>query len=162
MFHKYKMITITRVLLCSFILIFSTHCTQKKPSGSDDPKKRLTEYISKSFSISNIKDREALASYLTGNAKQRLAAWSDDQFRQAFIDSKRQFVKLVFREVKNISPTSVHITYELTYTDQSKGGGTKITNKKLCHLISDHGPWLITEVQNIKELVEYSNELALP
>lgn len=48
---------------------------------------------------------------LTGEAKTRLASWSEDQFRQAFIESKRQFLKLLFRETKAISSTEVMVTY---------------------------------------------------
>ncbi|MGK5087243.1 hypothetical protein WDW86_06765, partial [Bdellovibrionota bacterium FG-2] len=89
-------------------------------------------------------------------------AWSEEQFRQAFMDSKRKFLKLVFRETNKGSDKEVNITYELTYLDQSKGHDAKVTAKKLCSLVLDQGKWLISNVRNIKELVEYQNELSLP
>lgn len=128
----------------------------------DDPKRRLSEYISRSFSVKDLNDRQALAGYLSGDARNRLAAWSDEQFREAFIVSKRQFVKLTFREVKPVSQKEVNITYELTYMDQGRGRDAKVTNKKLCQMILDQGKWLISDVRNIKELVEYRNEMSLP
>jgi len=130
--------------------------------GADDPKKRLTEYISKSFAVKGAEDRKGLAEYLAGDARTRMTDWSDEQFRQAFIDSKRQFIKLAFREIKTLSPKEMNITYELTYLDQGKGHDAKVTNKKLCQMSLEKGKWFITDVRNIKELVEYRNEMSLP
>lgn len=160
MFHKVCLKWVSIGILSFSCLVA---CTSKK-MGGDDPKNRLKDYISKSFSIKTTMDRDELVNFLTGNAKQRLASWSDEQFRQAFIESKKKFLHLAFREIKNLSPTSMHITYELTYLDQSKGNGAgaKITNKKLCEMAFEKGLWVISEVHNIKELVEYTNELTLP
>ncbi|OFZ80964.1 MAG: hypothetical protein A2583_02050 [Bdellovibrionales bacterium RIFOXYD1_FULL_53_11] len=136
-------------------------CT-KTGNAPDDPKKRLSEYISKSFSVTTIDDRQKMLSYLSRDAKNRLAAWSDEQFKQAFMDSKRQFIKLIIRETKQVSPAEMNITYEISFLDQTRGKDARVTNKKLCTMILDGGRWLITEVRNIKELVEYRNEMALP
>jgi hypothetical protein len=129
---------------------------------SGDPKQQLTHYIDKSFAISGPGDREVLLSYLTGEAKNRLASWSDEQFRQAFIETKRDTPKLLIRETKPINANEVNITYELSYFDQSKGKDAKVTNKKLCHMVNEQGKWLIADVHNIKELVEFKNEMSLP
>ena len=136
-------------------------CTSGGEAGGD-PKKRLTEYISKSFSVKSLEDRDKLAEFLTGDAKIRLVAWSEDQFRSAFIDSKREFIKLVVKEIKATSPRETDITYELTYLDQSRGKDAKVTNKKLAQLVQNDGRWYIAGVHNIKELVEYRNEMSLP
>jgi hypothetical protein len=130
--------------------------------GGGDPKRRLTDYISKTFSVRAIEDRKVLAAFMVGEARNRLEAWSDEQFRQVFLDSKRQFVKLVIREIKAIAPDETGITYELTYLDQNRGKDAKVTNKKLATLVLDRERWMIREVQNIKETVEYRNEMALP
>ncbi|MCM2277600.1 MAG: hypothetical protein NDJ89_05945 [Oligoflexia bacterium] len=150
------------VLLCVLaVSAFASACSPRS-SGPEDPKKRLNEYISRSFAVKRVEERAELLSYLTGQAKARLAAWSDEQFRQAFIDSKREFVRMVFTEVKAASPNEVNVTYELTYIDQSRGSGAKVTQKKLGQLINENGHWLIRDVTNIKELVEYKNEMSLP
>ena len=141
-------------------LVVLSGCT--KNQTSDDPKKRLAEYISLSFSVKDSPDRQALAQYLTGNAKTRLVAWSDDQFRQAFVDTKRKFLKLIIQEMKARSASETEITYEITYIDQSKGHDAKVTNKKMSEMVMDQGKWLIKDVHNIKELVEYQNEMSLP
>lgn len=124
---------------------------------SSDPRQRLSDYISRSFSVKSEKDREELLGFLSGPSKIRLAAWSDEQFRQAFIDSKRTFGKLVYTEVKNSAPGEAQITYELTFSDQEHGTDTKVTQKRLAHLVQENGVWMIREVRNIKELVEYKN-----
>jgi hypothetical protein len=134
---------------------------------SQDPRKSLTDYISQSFSIKTRDDRSRLLVFLTGDAKSRLAGWSEDQFREAFLESKREFLKLSFKEVKNVSSAEVQITYELSYIDpgrnrDGKKHEAKVTNKKLCQLVLDQGKWLISDVRNIKELVEYKDEMSLP
>ena len=142
------------------LLILSSACSPQR-SGGADPKSRLQDYISQSFAVSGAEDREVLSKFLLGPAKTRLAAWSDEQFRSAFLDNKRQFIKLVFSEVRNLSPREVSITYELTYLDQSKGHDAKVTHKKMAQLTQDRQQWFISDVRNLKELIEYNNEMAL-
>ncbi len=146
--------------------VLSASCTPQ-PKGADDPKGRLNDYISHSFAVKSVDDRKALASFLTGDARARIEGWSDEQFRQAFIDSKRQFIKLAFKESKNVSPDEVSITYEITfdtrYNDpQGKPTDARITNRKLAQMVRKEGKWYVTDVKNIRELVEYKNELSLP
>ncbi len=147
--------------VCLIALLALAGCMNNS-SSDRDPKQRLKDYISVSFSVSNDETRKTLLGFLTGDAKNRLAAWSDEQFHKAFVETKRQFVKLVFRDVKNVSPEEVHIVYELTYLDQGKGVDAKVTNKKLCQLVKESGNWFIKDVHSMKELVEYQNELSLP
>ncbi len=149
------------LIMLALVLSSGAGCT-KGPDSSDDPKGRLQEYISKSFAVRTPEDKKELVGYLTGEAKTRLSAWSDEQFREAFIDSKRQFLKLAFREVKQINPSEVSVTYELTYLDQGKGRDAKVTNKKLAQMLKEQGKWVVGSVRNIKELVEYQNEVSLP
>ena len=158
-----KATSITRAVaaLLLGVSVLGWGCSSRR-QGANDPKSRLQDYISQSFAISGPQDREALSRFLIGPAKTRLAAWSDDQFRTAFLENRRQFVKLVFSEVRNLSPKEVNITYELTYLDQSKGHDAKVTHKKLAQLTHDRDQWYIAEVRNMKELIEYKNEMALP
>ncbi len=143
------------------LLALAASCSGRR-SGGNDPKGRLQDYISMSFSVGDVSDRDALGRFLVGPAKIRLAAWSDDQFRAAFLNNKRQFVKLVFSEVRNLSPEQVNVTYELTFLDQTKGYDAKVTQKKMAQLVLQKDQWLISEVRNLKELIEYKNEMSLP
>lgn len=147
-------------LLVSFALTVLGACMPS--DGPDDPKRRLSDYISRSFAVKSVADRKELLDYLTGKSKLRLSAWSDDQFREAFLESKREFIKLSFKELKKVSDDRVDITYELTYLDQGKGHDAKVTNKKLAEMIREQGQWVVGDVRNIKELVEYRDELSLP
>jgi hypothetical protein len=150
------------MVLSALTLLLAFMGCDRTSDGTGDAQKRLTEYISTSFSIKDYKDRDQLIQYLTGDSKTRLTAWSEEQFRQAFLDSKRKFVKLVIRENKKVSPTESHITYELVYIDESKGSNAKVTNKKMSQMVLENGKWYIRDVNNIKELVEYQNEMSLP
>jgi hypothetical protein len=144
------------------LLVFFTlsACTKNHP-GDANPKQRLTDYVQVSFNVKDPADKTKLVSFLTGGAKNRLAAWSDEQFRQAFIDTKREFIKLAIREMKSVSNTETNITYELSYIDQGRGADARVTNKRMCELVLENGTWYIKEVHNIKELIEYKNELSV-
>jgi hypothetical protein len=162
-----------KILVSLLILGISlTSCTFS-PDPSKDPKRSLSDYVSLSFSVKDLEDKARLLNFLTGDVKSRLAGWSDDQFRDAFIESKKEFQRLYFSEVKEVSPSEVQITYELTYLDHGKYTDSrkyedgkrheaKVTNKKLCQMKLEKGKWLISDVRNIKELVEYKDELSLP
>ena len=157
------------VILCVlfvFNLLFNFSCTRSS-DYANDPKSRLREYIAKSFAVKGSEDKLKLLEFLTGHVKSRFESWSDDQFREAFVDSKREFIRVNFRELKSISANEVQITYELTYNDSSKKleGQThsaRVTNKKLCQMVMEKNQWMIADVKNIKELIEYQNELSLP
>jgi hypothetical protein len=166
--HRFRLISWALVLA----LAFSSCWRDSNIPG--DPKSRLSEYVSHSFEVKGAGDKKVLLDYLTGDAKTRLEAWSDDQFLEAFTTSKRQFLKLAFREVKPIGADRVNITYEVTYLDQqsrpagkssddqlSSGHNAKVTTKKLCELTLFEGKWFINEVHNIKELVEYQDDLTI-
>ncbi len=154
-----KTVSIAGWILCAILTI--SGCTPSEKKGGD-AKKTLSDYISKSFAVRAIDDRNELLKYMTGDAKTRLSSWSEEQFRQAFIETKRQFVKLSFKDEKTPSPTQLLLTYELTYLDQNKSFEAKITNKKLATLVQENGQWFISDVKNIKELIEYKDELSLP
>lgn len=140
-------------------------CT-RAPEIGGDPKARLTEYIQGSFNVKGISDRQRLLGILSGDARTRLAAWSDDQFREAFMSARRELLKISFKEVKPINPAEVSVTYEVVYTDKGRAnssGPAKVTNKKLAQMVRGaDGGWTIADVHNIKELIEYSNEMSLP
>ena len=157
MFRK----SLSMVLQVTMLLALFSGCTTKEETPND-PKKVLNAYISKSFAVKQTSDKDELVSYLTRDARARLSAWSEDQFRAAFIENKRDFVKLVFTESKPISASQTDITYELTFLDPSNGKDAKVTQKKMAELVNDNGKWLIANVQSIKELVEYRHEMTLP
>jgi hypothetical protein len=156
-----KLVNQCAILVGLLLLGIGASC-QKKPQGDGSPKELLQGYISKSFSVQGPEDRRELITFLTGEAKSRLSAWSDDQFKQAFIENKRQFVKLVIQDTKEVSPAEINLTYELTFLDQARGQDAKVTNKKMAQMKNDQGRWLISEVRNLKEMVEYRNEMSLP
>src|SRR5689334_10160257 len=104
-------------LLIALLIVWS--CTRTF-DPSRDPRRSLSDYISLSFSVKNIEDKSRLMVFLTADVKSRLAGWSEEQFREAFVESKREFIKLLFKEVKDVSPTEVEITYELSYLDHGK------------------------------------------
>lgn len=145
----------------ALMIAVASGCT-RKDSSENSPRQRLADYIGTSFAIKTPEDKQKLIGFLTGNAKIRLSAWSDEQFRSAFVDTKRQFIKLSVREIKEINDHEANITYELTYLDQGRGSDAKVTHRRLCEMVKEDGQWKIRDVQNLRELIEYKDALSLP
>ncbi len=147
---------------CFLVLLSWVGCTPKEGT-MQEPKDVLSSYITQSFAVASIADKAKMAEYLGGDAKIRLLAWSDEQFKSAFIDTKKKFVKLVILESKSINASKVALTYELSFVDESKGKEAKVTLKKMSELEkNDQGKWIIVNVQSLKEVIEFKDELSLP
>lgn len=146
-------------IIANIFLVF-TSCT--KNVTKNEPNNRLEEYISKTFNVKRAEDKAGLDSFLTGKARALFLGWSEQQFSDAYIDSKRKFILLRIKETKKITEQEVLITYELSYLDQSKGHNSRVTNKKIVQMIFENSNWMISEVTNVKEMIEYSNEMTLP
>lgn len=157
--------------LLLIVVVFIGGCL-KSVYYAGDPKGVITEYVSKSFSIQKLEDKKILAEFLTGDVKNRFLDWSDEKFQSEFINSKRDLLKLSFKEERVISSIEVQVTYEVVYLDRGKPQSTlkiaenshisKITSKKLCQMVFNQEKWLIADVKNIKEFIEYQNQLSLP
>lgn len=145
------------------LVMMAAACSRGGGSGAD-PKEVLADYIALTFSAQAPSDRTKLSQSLTGEAKSRLDAWSDAQFHLAFIEKKRKFIKLAYLEVKARGERETSITYELTYRDAQKASDVRVTQRKLARLTREGAqqPWKIAEVRNIRELIEFENEMSLP
>ncbi len=143
--------------LLSVLMLLS--CVSKNHTVEE----RLRSYIDLSFHAS-AGDKDRLLGFLTADVHDRLASWSEDQFREAFVESKRELLKVTIREFKKIGDDEVAITYELELLDYGKHKKTpcKVTQKKLCQMVRRNQVWLIAEVRSLKELIEYQDELSLP
>ncbi len=99
---------------------------------------------------------------LTGDTRGRLAAWSDEQFTKAFVDTKKRFIGLKILESKKVSEEEVALTYELSFQEGGHQKAANITQKKLCAVVREGAVWKIKEVRSIRESIEYLNEFSLP
>jgi hypothetical protein len=131
-------------------------------SDVDSPKFYLEDYVQQSFSVRGIEDREKLLSRMAGESRVRLAAWSQEQFLKAFVDSARQFKRLRLLEVKQLAEREVLITFELSFEEQRAGSPTRVTQKTLGTLVLEGSQWKIRELRNIRESVEYLKGLSFP
>ena len=155
-------------VLC-IILLTGTGCSKDQTSdliggrnGAKASADRLKEYISKSFSVKSTRDKKALLDLLTGKARLRLEAWSDDQFEKAFLGASREFLKLEFKEIKDVTPRETAITYEVSYRQKGASSETMVTHRRISTLVLDSNVWRISDVKNLKELVSFQDEMTLP
>jgi hypothetical protein len=141
-------------------LLMLAGCTSKVDDQT--PAKTLESYIQASFNVQGIQDKVKMENLLTGDTKQRLSVWSDEQFLKAFIETKKKFGTLKILENKKVNEQEVVITYELSFREGEKEKQAQITQRKLCTLVLIEGGWKIKEVRSQRESIEYLSELSLP
>jgi ketosteroid isomerase-like protein len=150
--------SLARILVFSFALFA---CTPDVVDSS--PAKVLESYIQISFNIQTVADKKRMEDLLTGDTKNRLVSWSDEQFMKAFMDAKKKFLGLKTLESKKVNDHEVALTYELSYTEGPDDKTAQITQRKLATVEQeDGGGWKIKEVRSIRESIEYLKELSLP
>ena len=151
------------VWVLAISVIFSSWmsgCTSKVEDQT--PAKTLESYVQASFNVLGIQDKAKMEELLTGDTKQRLSVWSDEQFLKAFVETKKKFGTLKVLENKKVSDQEVVLTYELSFKEGEKDKIALITQRKLCTLVLLDGGWKIKEVRSQRESIEYLSELSLP
>jgi len=150
-------------LVFMFSLLLSAgllSCTEK--ADDQTPAKTLESYIQASFDVKGVEDKIKMLNLLTGDTKQRLSVWSDEQFLKAFVETKKKFGSLKILENKKVNDQEVALTYELSFREGEKEKLAQITQRKLCTLVFLDGGWKIKEVRSQRESIEYLQELSLP
>ena len=135
-------------------------CTEK--ADDQTPAKTLESYIQASFNVQGVQDKKKMEDLLTGDTKQRLSVWSDEQFLKAFVETKKKFGSLKVLENKKVNDQEVALTYELSFREGEKDKLAQITQRKLCTMVFQDGGWKIKEVRSQRESIEYLQELSLP
>ena len=146
--------------LTVILILFMVGCTSKVDDQT--PAKTLESYIQASFNVKGMEDKIKMENLLTGDTKQRLSVWSDEQFLKAFVETKKKFGSLKILENKKVSDQEVAITYELSFREGEKDKLAQITQRKLCSMVFLDGGWKIKEVRSQRESIEYLSELSLP
>ena len=133
-----------------------------KAPDESTPVRVLEQYVQTSFHASGVQDKKVMEGLLTGDTRARLEAWSEEQFKNTFIDNRKTFKELKILENRKVSPAEVILVYELSYQQGPKDKEVRITQRKLGTLIKETQDWKIKEVRNIRESIEYLEELSLP
>lgn len=150
-----------RSVLLVMGVLFLTSCTRtaEGPKGSEEV---LSAYISRTFNVEQVTDRNLLLELTTDRLREALAALSDEAFKKRYLGVERRFLKLRILNQQTISEEEHQITFELAFMEKQKGYEAKITQKQLAILKQKSGTWLISEVRGMKELVEYDEGLNIP
>jgi len=135
-------------------------CTSDVADGT--PAKVLESYIQISFHATSVDDKRKMEDLLTGDTKNRLVSWSDEQFMRAFMEAKKKFHSLKILETKKVNDNEVALTYELSYKEGPEDKAAQITQRKLATVVQESNGWRIKEVRSIRESIEYLKELSLP
>ncbi len=150
-----------KLFLVLWIGLIGTSCNRSIDPVANQPKAVLTDYVQLTFNIKSYDERNKLSAYLEGDLKTKVQGWTEAEFKEAFIDSKRVFEKMTFTDIKKINEQEYSITYDVVFTEQRKGSPVKVTNHKLVKFLLIDQKWKITEVRSLKELLEYQGELSV-
>ena len=110
------------------LILLMVGCTSKV--GDQTPANTLESYIQASFNVKDIQDKVKMENLLTGDTKQRLSVWSDEQFLKAFVETKKKFGSLRILENKKLSDQEVMITYELSFREYDGLFGWWLENQR--------------------------------
>jgi len=153
MFIKMKLLTCFGIL-ASLMLLGS--CTNAK---KQTPQETLSEYVSRSFGVATQNDKAKLAELATGQVKAALDSLNDEEFKKNFVDTKRELVALKIKDERKLADGRYSITYEIAYINKSSENKDKLTSKKHAIFVNENGKWLVSEVQNLKTVMEHQTEL---
>ena len=142
------------------MLVIGVGCTPKGDGST--PIETLKSYIEISFNAKSLDDKRKMEELLTGDTKQRLISWSDEQFIRAFVETRRKFDSIKILESKKVSDQETALTYELAFQEGEGDKRAKILQRKLCIVVMEQSLWRIREVRSIRESIEYLKELSLP
>lgn len=147
---------LNRIVIVSLSLILFA-CEGKK---ADSPNNSLREYVSRTFAIDNVEDRDRLIELTTGNVKEILLSMDEEDFRKNFLEEKKAFVGMKIKDERELNPGRYSITYELTYTNKTNSTSATVLTKKHAIFEKIEDRWLISEVQNLKTVIEHENEMS--
>jgi hypothetical protein len=142
-----------------FFILCASACTTRHYE-QNSPQGVLSEYISRSFSVSGTADKAKLIEMTTAEVKNALEKLDDESFKKYFLQEKKQFLSMKIKDERKITDEKYSITYELTYLNTSSISKDKVTNKKHALFEKNSGKWLISEVRNIKTSIEHQNDLS--
>lgn len=156
---------LNKFLLLSKVLII-TACTQNGSNQPNSPQHTLSEYVSRSFGVSAPVDKLKLLELTTGEVKKTIDSLSELEFRENFLNSKREFRSLKIKDERVVNDSQYSITYEISFSKTTQSPDSKdpmvdlITNKKSAVLVKSGDHWLISEVKNLKTFIEHQNEMS--
>jgi hypothetical protein len=149
-------------LMAGSMVLGSTACEMRSASQKE-PKEVIQRYIAASFNARSFSDKGKLTPLLTGEVKERLVNLEEESFKKRFLDPNRKFIRLRFREIQEVSPGLLNLTYEITYSETRKNGyEATVTNRKLAELVLIDEKWFIQDVKSLRQLIEFEDELAFP
>jgi hypothetical protein len=151
-----------RSLVALGIILLGLISGCSKTTNKNSPQSTLSEYVARTFAIKSSSDKLQLTELTTGQVRELLEKVTDDEFKNNFLEHKKQFVSLKIRDERKVGDDKYSITYELTYKEGSTpdSSGT-VTTKKHALFHKEGDRWLIAEVRNIKTFIEHQNEMSI-
>lgn len=143
----------------AFVLVLSG-CEKKIENIG--PEQTLNQYVNMAFAVKQPTDRIKLKELLAGQASSSLSGMDDEHFMAQFLRPKRKLLKIVILENKKLSENEVSVTYETVFVDDLSSNQVRTTQKKIALLKKLESGWKIAEFRNVKELLEYQNEISFP
>ena len=146
-----------RIFFFTMLALVPAACIS--PNLETTPGKVLETYVRISFEATGLQDKMKMEELLTGETRERLHGWSDEEFTKNFLQSGRKFRGLRILDTKRIQEREMALTYELSFDEGPTDRAARVTQKKLCTVVKEEQGWRIKEVRSLRESIEFEKGL---
>jgi hypothetical protein len=150
--------------LCLMALVI-TGCTRFcKPSHEDmTPDQVVEAYLETALNMSDVRQRDDLMEYTTGNLKAAIANSSDETIKAAYIDRKYKLLSYSVIERRDRTPREAEITFRMVFKDPQTGEGgsgkmedaAQVTTENTVALSKEKKVWLVKDVIGARATIDF-------
>ena len=145
------------IVLSLFFIGCTKMCTQTRESMS--PKDVVEAYLRTAFNIQELKQKELILQYVTGDLKNAISGASDDTIMEAYVKPRYVLKNMYIIEQDNKTPRETEVSYQLQYQEnpenQKISEASTITTENRVSLIKENGRWYIQGVISKETSIEF-------
>jgi hypothetical protein len=154
-----KRISLHLILSCLFITGCTSFCGTKRADMT--PEQVVEKYLDISLNMNDIKQRDLLLEFATGNLKNAIESAPPEVIKAAYIDRRYSMQTYSVVERRDRTPRETEITFQLTYNDLGTEGNVKtdeapiVTTENSVSVVKENGIWLIRDVLGNKTSIDF-------
>lgn len=136
-------------------------CDNGQIKPENKPSAVLEAYVKAALSVEKQEDIAKLEQFTTGNLRDEVGKLKTDKalFADQYANHVYRHDGFKIRDQRQTDPNRYSITYEVRYSDKKKETGIDdVIAKKNAIFVLENDRWLISEVQNLKTVVDHSTE----
>lgn len=152
-------ISLHLIVSCLFITGCTSFCGTKRSDLT--PEQVVEKYLDISLNMTDVKQRDLLLDYATGNLKNAIESATPEVIKAAYIDRRYNMQTYSVVERRDRTPRETEVTFQLTYNDLGTDGKTtaenapKVTTENSVSVVKENGIWLIRDVLGNKTSIDF-------